>query len=69
MTRQEQADASVALMNWLESQGLDIESAVPILALTISAMIEGCAVKNGADAAEGALIVGNMIKETVGQLR
>ena len=59
----------MALIGWLESQEIDIDDAVPVLVVTISGFIETLALKNHTDAAEGARIAGNMIRETVGQMR
>jgi hypothetical protein len=65
MNNKDMSAASMALLNWIENQEIGPEEAVPVLVLTISALIKGIASRNNANPAEGARIAGEMIKETV----
>ena len=69
MTDKDMSEASVALINWIESQDLDPGQAIPILVLTMSGLILSIAKRNATTPAEGAQIACEMIKETVEQMQ
>ena len=54
-------DASEALIDWLESQDLDPENAVPVLTTTLIALIHEIAVNEGRNAKDGGRIIANII--------
>jgi hypothetical protein len=65
MNNKDLSAASLALLDWIETQEISPDEAVPVLVLTISALIKGIASRNDTNPAEGAQIAGEMIKETV----
>ena len=69
MTDKDMSEASLALINWIESQDLDPGQAVPILVLTMSGLILSIAKRNETAPAEGARIACEMIRETVEQMQ
>ena len=69
MTRKEMSGAAIALIRWIESQDIKTTDAVPVLVVALAGIIESLALENKTDAAEGARIVGNMIRETVEELK
>ena len=69
MTRKDMSDAAIALIRWIESQDIKTTDAVPVMVLALAGIIEGLALENKTDAAEGARIVGAMIRETVKELK
>jgi hypothetical protein len=67
MNKKDIPDASLALLDWIESQGISPGEAVPVLVMTISALIRGIADRNQSNPSDGAKIAGEMIRETVRQ--
>ena len=63
MDEQEMKDATVALMGWLESQGIAQEDAVPILAHALRAIVHAVAKERQRDVGAGLAAVANMIRE------
>ena len=69
MTRKDMSEAAIALIRWIESQDIKTTDAVPVLVVALAGIIESLALENKTDAADGARIVGNMIRETVEELK
>jgi len=67
MNKKDISAASLALLDWIESQEISPGEAVPVLVLTISALIRGIADRNQSSPSDGARIAGDMIRETVRQ--
>lgn len=55
-------DASKALIDWLDSQDIHHSDAPRVLAITLIAMIQVIAKKEGLDASEGGRVIASIIK-------
>ena len=57
--------ASLALIDWLESQEITRHNAVEVLTTTVIALIKEIAVDQGLNAKDGGKIIANIIKESL----
>ena len=65
ITPDEVGDASNALLNWCESQGMTYDDAVRVLTTCLVAVIHELAVTGGRDAKAGGRIIADIIVESL----